>query len=260
MPSFIQVDRADGVAVITLNRPDRLNAWHAPMRAEIRSALVTLAADKAVGAIILTGAGDRAFCAGQDLDETKQFKGGDDGVAWLEEWFDFYGVIRGIEKPIVAALNGVAAGSAFQVALLCDIRVGHAGVRMGQPEIDSGIASTLGPWLMNERLGVSRTIELTLTGRMMDAAECQHIGLINYLVPEAEVRPKALSVARALAAKPPIAMRLNKARFREMTEAAFRDAIEAGRRIQRESYASGEPQAYMAAFFAERERRKGGQV
>ena len=259
MPNFILVERTDKVGVITLNRPDRLNAWHAPMRAEIRSALLSLAADRAIGAIVLTGAGERAFCAGQDLDETQKFKGGDEGVAWLEEWFDFYNVIRGIEKPIVAALNGVAAGSAFQVALLCDIRVGHAGVRMGQPEIDSGIASTLGPWLMNERLGVSRTIELTLTGRMMEAEECRQIGLIHYLVPEQEVRPKALSLARALAAKPPIAMRLNKARFREMTEPAFRDAIEAGRRVQRESYASGEPQAYMAAFFAEREKRKSGQ-
>jgi enoyl-CoA hydratase/carnithine racemase len=258
VPEFILVDRAGDIATVTLNRPAQLNAWHAPMRAEVRAALETLDKDEGVRCIILTGAGDRAFCAGQDLSETKAFKSGDEGVAWLEGWFGFYDSIRALTKPLVAALNGVAAGSAFQAALMCDVRVGHPGVKMGQPEINSGIASTLGPWLMSERLGLSRTIELTLTGRMMDAEECRAIGLIHHLVPADQVMPKAREVARLLGDKPPIAMRLDKQRFREMTEPAFRDAIEAGRRIQREAYASGEPQAWMEKFFAEREQRKAG--
>ena len=131
---------------------------------------------------------------------------------------------------------------------MCDIRVGHPGVTMGQPEINSAIASTLGPWLMNERLGMSRTIELTLTGRMMPASECHAIGLIHHLVPAGEVRAKSLEIARELAAKPPIAMRLDKQFFREMTEPAFQAAIESGRRIQREAYESGEPQEWMERF------------
>jgi enoyl-CoA hydratase/carnithine racemase len=123
---------------------------------------------------------------------------------------------------------------------------------MGQPEINSGIASVTGPWIMKEMLGMSRTIELTLTGRLMDAEECRHIGLIHYLVDQDQVMPKALEIARALAAKPPVAMRLDKQRFREMTEPSFRDAIEAGIRIQAESYASGEPARMMEAFFQAR--------
>jgi enoyl-CoA hydratase len=258
MPKFIEVTQAEGVATIALNRPAQLNAWHAPMRAEIKDALEGLNRDEAVRAIIMTGAGDKAFCAGQDLAETKAFKGGGEGVAWLEGWLAFYNAIRRLDKPLIAQLNGVAAGSAFQVAIMCDIRVGHPGVTMGQPEINSAIASTLGPWLMNERLGMSRTIELTLTGRMMPASECHAIGLIHHLVPAGEVRAKSLEIARELAAKPPIAMRLDKQFFREMTEPAFQAAIESGRRIQREAYESGEPQEWMERFFAERERRKAG--
>ena len=255
MYEFITLDRRDGIATLTLNRPAILNAWHGTMREEVRAALEWCNASPEIRAIILTGAGERGFCAGQDLAETKQFKGGDDGANWLQSWFTFYDAIRRLEKPLIAALNGLAAGSGFQVALLADIRIGHPGVTMGQPEIDAGIPSTTGPWLMNERLGIAKTIELTLSGRLMPAQECVECGLINHLVPQGEVMAKAREIAALLAAKPPIAMRLNKQRFREMTEAGFLDAIAAGRRIQREAYESGEPQAWMEAFFAKRTRR-----
>ena len=142
------------------------------------------------------------------------------------------------------------------MTLLCDIRIGHAGVLMGQPEINSGIQSVMGPWMMNERLGLSRTIELTLMGRMMMAEECHRIGILHHRVPQAQVMSKALEVARNLASKPAIAIRLNKRRFREVTEPAFQNACESGKRIQREAYASGEPQRYMAKFFEERRKKK----
>ena len=151
-------------------------------------------------------------------------------------------------------MNGVAAGSEFQFALLCDLRVGHAGVRMGQPEIDAGIPSTTGPWIMLDRIGLARTVELTLTGRLMDGVECHQLGLINRLEPAAEVLTKTLALASELAAKPPVAMRLNKARFRALTEASFREALEAGARIQAEAYGTGEPARMMEAFLARRGR------
>jgi enoyl-CoA hydratase/carnithine racemase len=239
------------VAVITLNRPERLNAWTTPMREAIIEALERFDADDEVAAIIMTGAGDRAFSAGQDLSEAHDFDG-ERAVAWVKEWQRYYAVLRGLKKPLVMALNGTAAGSAFQVALLGDIRVGHPGVRMGQPEINAGIASTTGPWIMNSMLGMSRTIELTLTGRLMDADECKHIGLIHHIVPQEKVFEKALEIATELAAKPPVAMRLDKQRFREMTEAGFQDCIEAGIRIQREAYDSGEPARMMEEFFRKR--------
>jgi enoyl-CoA hydratase/carnithine racemase len=249
--SDILIDIQGAVAVITLNRPGKLNAWTTPMRNEIIEALERFEADDAIRAIIMTGAGDRAFSAGQDLSEAHDFDG-ERAVAWVGEWQRYYAALRGLSKPLVMALNGTAAGSAFQVALLGDIRVGHPGVRMGQPEINAGIASTTGPWIMNSMLGMSRTIELTLTGRLMEADECHRIGLIHHLVPAEEVFTKALEVAEALAAKPPVAMRLDKQRFREMTEAGFQDSIEAGTRIQREAYESGEPARMMEAFFQQR--------
>lgn len=243
------------VGILTLNRPDKLNAWNTPMRTRLVEALEALEADPAVRAIILTGAGDRAFGAGQDLNETKTFDP-DRAELWMGEWERLYDRIRALSKPIIAALNGVAAGSAFQVALLCDLRIGHAGVTMGQPEINSGIASTTGPWIMRELIGLGRTIDLTLTGRMMDAEECYRIGVINRLVPQEKVLEAALALANELADKPPVAMRLNRARFREVTEEGFRDCLKAGIRNQREAYATGEPARMMEAFLAKRAARK----
>ncbi|WP_118185869.1 enoyl-CoA hydratase/isomerase family protein [Paraburkholderia phosphatilytica] len=251
MSDDVLLSRNGRVAVITLNRPDRLNAWTTPMRESIIEALQRYDADSEVAAIIMTGAGNRAFSAGQDLSEAHDFDG-ERAVAWVKEWQRYYTALRSLSKPLVIALNGTAAGSAFQVALLGDIRVGHPGVRMGQPEINAGIASTTGPWIMNAMLGMSRTIELTLTGRLMDAKECADIGLIHHLVPEDQVFAKALEIANELAAKPPVAMRLDKQRFREMTEPGFRDCIDAGMRIQREAYDSGEPARMMEEFFRRR--------
>jgi len=247
----VLLEQRGAVGVLTLNKPGKLNAWDKPMRDDIVSALRTWDADDAVGAIVMTGAGERAFSAGQDFAEAHGFDA-ERAESWIREWEVFYGTLRRLRKPVVVALNGTAAGSAFQVALLCDIRVGHPGVTMGQPEINSGIASITGPWIMKEMLGMSRTIELTLTGRMMAADECERIGLIHYLVAPGEVLPRALRVAGELAVKAPLAMRLDRAWFADMTEAAFRHTIDAAIRSHRESYGSGEPARKMEDFMAAR--------
>lgn len=252
---FVEVERSDRVGVIRLNRPAKLNAWNADMRKAIVHALQTFDADADIGAIIMTGTGERAFCSGQDLEEAHGFDVAR-SEAWMREWEAYYGTIRGLGKPLIMALNGLAGGSAFQVAMLGDIRVGHPGVTMGQPEINSGIASVTGPWIMNTMLGMSRTIELTLTGRMMEADELQRIGLLHHVVPAEEVMSKAKQIGLELAAKPPVAMRLDKQRFREMTEPGFRDAIESGIRIQAISYGSGEPARMMEEFY----RKRGNKV
>lgn len=255
MKDSVLVEVRGAVGILTLNRPQILNAWNAPMRTRLVEGLDELEANEAVRAIILTGAGDRAFGAGQDLNETKTFDP-DRAELWMGEWERLYDRIRSLSKPMIAALNGVAAGSAFQVALLCDLRIGHDGVTMGQPEINSGIASVTGPWIMREMIGIARTIDLTLTGRMMDADECFRIGLINRIVPKEKVREAALALAEELAGKPPVAMRLNKARFREVTEESFRECLAAGIRNQREAYATGEPARMMEQFLAVRAARK----
>lgn len=247
----------DGIATLTLNKPHKLNAWDTPMRQEVARHLNAWNGDGKVRAIIITGAGERAFSAGQDLDETQKFTSGSQGEAWFLTWRDYYESVRKLEKPCVVALNGVAAGSAFQFAMLADVRVGHHGSKMGQPEINSGIPSVTGPMLMLPRLGLSRTMELTLSGRMMEAAEAHAVGLIHHLVDTpAEVMPKAIEVAQMLASKPPVAMRLNKRRFRAVTQEAFDEAFRSGGVIQGEAYATGEPQETMRQFFAERAARR----
>ena len=169
MEEFVLSEVRGPVGILTLNRPEVLNAWNAPMRARLVEALDELEENEAVRAIILTGAGDRAFGAGQDLNETKTFDP-DRAEQWIGEWERLYDRIRSLSKPIIAALNGVAAGSAFQVALLCDLRIGHDG-RAPWASRRSTPASprTTGPWIMRELIGLARTIDLTLTGRMMDA-------------------------------------------------------------------------------------------
>ncbi|AZO79947.1 MULTISPECIES: enoyl-CoA hydratase/isomerase family protein [unclassified Bosea (in: a-proteobacteria)] len=255
MKDSVLVEVRGAVGILTLNRPQILNAWNAPMRSRLVEGLDELEANEAVRAIILTGAGERAFGAGQDLNETKTFDP-DRAELWMGEWERLYDRLRSLSKPIIAALNGVAAGSAFQVALLCDLRIGHDGVTMGQPEINSGIASVTGPWIMREMIGIARTIDLTLTGRMMDADECFRIGLINRIVPKQKVMEATLALAEELAGKPPVAMRLNKARFREVTEESFRECLRAGIRNQREAYGTGEPARMMEQFLAVRAARK----
>ncbi|HSR82196.1 MAG TPA: enoyl-CoA hydratase/isomerase family protein [Hyphomicrobiaceae bacterium] len=253
----ILTDVTGGIATVTLNKPWKLNAWDTPMRAEVAEVLRGWNGDPRVCAIVMTGAGERAFSAGQDLDETEKFQSGHDGANWFQSWRDFYNSIRDLDKPCLAALNGVAAGSAFQAAMLTDVRVGHPGVRMGQAEINSGIPSVTGPMLMLPRIGLSRTVELTLTGRMMEAEECRAIGLIHYLVERPDqVMGKTRELAEMMAAKPAIAMRLTKARLRQVTQAAFDEAFANGGAYQAEAFASGEPQAAMRVFFAERARRR----
>lgn len=239
------------VGVIRLNKPAKLNAWDKPMRDAIIAGLRRYDTDAAIGAVVMTGTGERAFSAGQDLTEAHDFDE-DRAEAWIREWEAFYGLLRRLTKPIVMALNGSAAGSAFQVALLGDIRVGHAEVTMGQPEINSGIASVTGPWIMKEILGMSRTTELTLTGRMMAAEECHRIGLIHHLVPRAQVLSKALAIAEELAAKAPLALRIDRAWLADMTEAAFQHCIAAAIRLHRQSYGSGEPARKIEEFMAAR--------
>lgn len=255
---FLIVETDGPVRTVTLNRPEVLNAWHTPMRHELIRALDEAGADPAVKAVALTGAGERAFGAGQDLNDAAGFDA-DRAERWIDEFRDLYAAVRRLEIPVVAALNGVAAGSAFQFVLLTDVRVGHDGVRMGQPEINSGIASITGPWIMRELLGLSRTLELTLTGRLVEAEEAHRLGLIHHLVPQAEVLSRAQAIAAELAAKPPTAMRLIKKRFWEVLEPGLDEAVAAAKRYHRESFEAGEPQETAKAFLAARGGAKGGE-
>lgn len=234
---FIAIERRDAVGVITLNRPRVLNAWHWPMREEFIAAIQMLERDDSIRAIIFTGSGNRAFGAGQDLNSEKDLVTAGNVEQWVRQWERVYGQVRSLTKPSIAALNGAAVGSALHVAMLCDFRIAHPEVRIGQPEIDSAIASIVGPWIMREMLGFSRMVALTLTGSLMYAGDCSE--LFHRIVPANQVMPEALALAHDLAQKPRIAMQLNKRRLRELTDESFAECMGAALRYQRQSIALG---------------------
>jgi enoyl-CoA hydratase/carnithine racemase len=249
--SLLDVQKHEGVAVVTLNRPESLNAINRELRIRLRSAMETLNTDDTVGAIVITGAGERAFCSGQDLSETARYRAGevDD---WLSGNHALYRSVRTLDKPAVAAFNGVAVGAGFQIGLCCDLRVGYADMRIGQPEIKAGLASIVGSQLMTAHIGLGHNVELSLTGELITGSRAYEIGLLNRLVPREHVRESALALARKLAALPRTAMRLTKQRFRALTDAGFEAALAAAIAAQKTAYASGEPQEAMRRFLEKR--------
>lgn len=243
----VLVDCRDAVAVVTLARPERMNAVDSILREALIETLGRLNADPDVGAIVLTGAGDRAFSAGQDLSESSRITPLD-LPRWLSRQADMYAAVRALDKGCVAAFNGVAAGAGFQIGLCADLRIGHAGIRIGQPEVKAGLASVVGSYLMSLYVGHGLNRQLSLTGDLISGARAYEIGLLNDLVEPVEVLPRAIEVAGRMAALPPTAVRLTKQRFRMATQSGFDEACTAGIRYQLEGYASGEPQAAQQAF------------
>lgn len=253
MYDTIKTETDGAVLILTLNRPDKLNALSPEMREEVKHALTAFNGDPAQRAAVITGAGDRAFCAGQDLAETRSLSE-DTAKAWTEAIRDFHYTLLGLDKPLVAAINGIAAGAGIQIALLCDVRVGHAGTRMGQPEVKAGLTSVIGSFLLTESLGRAKSIALSLSGNLVAGDDCYRLGLLDYLVEPDELMSKALEMAEQLGAQPPVAMRLTKERYRETLIPKFDETFEAAARFQKQAYASGEPQQVMAAFLEKRKK------
>lgn len=240
----------DRVLVLTLNRPDALNAIDTALRDALVETLAGIDADDGVGAVVITGTG-KGFCAGQDLSETARYTL-DDVADWLRANHRLYGAVRALDKPSVAAFNGVAAGAGFQIGLCCDLRVGYPEMRIGQPEIKAGLASIVGSQMMTQYLGHGHNVELSLLGDLLDGRRAYELGLLNRLVERDQVLPVALELAGRLAALPPTAMRLTKQRFRALTQPGFDAALDAAIAAQQTAYRSGEPQAAMARFLAGR--------
>lgn len=256
MTDEILLERREDIGIVTLNRPGSLNAWTMRMQAQVRDHMVALDHDTEIRGIVVTGAGDRAFCAGQDLAETAAL-GPDDIGAWLENFRELYEAVLGVGKPVVVAMNGVTAGSGYQFTLLTDVRVAHPGVRMGQPEVKSGIPSITGMYLTERALGASRLMELMLSARLMEIDELVSVGLVHHVVPREDVLDKAVEVARELGARPSVAVQLTKERYRRQILPGLREAFAAAEEIDRRAWASGQPQQVMREFFASRKANQG---
>lgn len=249
----VLLDKQDQLAVVTLHRPERMNAVNQALRTQLIGILGELNRDETVRAIVLTGAGTRAFCAGQDLDEASAVDW-TRIVPWLNAQRDMYQAVRNLDKPCIAAINGVAAGAGFQVALCADWRVIAPETRIGQPEVKAGLASIVGSYLMTLHVGMTHNVQLSLSGELINGQRAYEIGLVTELAAQDGVLETALRRARAMAALPATAVRLSKQRFRAMTQAQFDDACVAGIRAQFECYSQGEPQEAMTRFLAARNK------
>jgi len=201
----VLIEIEDGVGTLTLNRPDKLNAFIGEMRGEIAGGIETLGADDGVRAVIITGTG-RAFCAGADvkylthLIETRAI---DEAVALVEAGRRVASAIRGMPKPVIAAVNGPAAGGGANLALACDLRLASETASIGQTFNRIGLHPDWGGTYAVPRLvGPARTAELFFFAEMVPAAECERIGLVNRVVPADELMPLAREWARTLARTP----------------------------------------------------------
>lgn len=248
----VLVDSDGAVRVITLNRPDKMNAINTAMRSALIGVLQAANADDSARAVVIVGAGERAFCAGVDLEEASGADPERVGEL-LAHQKDVYQAVRELNKGCVVAFNGVGVGGGFQIGLCADFRVGYPDIRIGQPEVKVGFASIVGSALMAQHctIGVNKT--LSLLGELIDGTRAYETGLLTHLVPRDNVRATAMDLARRLAGIAPTAMRLTKERFREVSQHDFDDACAAGLRAQKECFESGEPQALQAAFLAKRQ-------
>ncbi len=200
------LERDDAVAVITINRPAVLNALNAPTTDDLRRAVLELKHDAAVRVIIITGAGEKAFVAGADINELAVLKPaqGKEHAIRGQHVFD---LIENMGKPVIAAINGFALGGGCELAMACTLRIAADTARFGQPEINLGIIPGYGGSQRLSRLvGKGVALDLMLTGRQVKADEALQIGLVNKVVPAAELMTEAKKLAGELASKAPLAM------------------------------------------------------
>jgi len=193
-------DKSDRIATITFNRPEKMNAWTRKMGAETRTAMLDADRDPNIGAIVVTGAG-RAYCAGVDMSALSEVAAGRADATGVmppppaaeEEWLkqqrpDFrnqYAYVLGLSKPVIGAINGACVGLGFTTSLYQDIRIASDNARMGLIFVQRGLAIEHGSsWMLPRIVGVSRAVELAVTGRLVDAEEALRIGLVHRVVPQ----------------------------------------------------------------------------
>src|SRR2546427_3808020 len=244
-------EQTENVVVITLNRPRVLNALNRALKGELGDALTRIKDDPEIRAVILTGAGDQAFSAGQDLTETKDMSG-PEAEEWVREYELLYDRVRMLDVPVIAAVNGWAMGGVCQLTLLADIRISSENARCAIPEIRDGIPAVFGLELLWNTIGLSRGLYLVLSGDSLDAHQAEEAGLTIKVVPRAQLMTEALALARTLAGYAPIAMKQNKQYARRRTEADFRACARFCESAHHASFAAGDAKRGMEAFLAKK--------
>ncbi len=252
------VEVADGIGTITLNRPDKLNAFAGRMRQEIAEAVRVMAEDAAARVIVITGAG-RAFCAGADIGYMQELTARNDvdGFrALVEAGREVVTTIRGTPKPVVASLNGPAAGGGANLALSCDFRIASDRASIGQTFNRIGLHPDWGGTFFLPRLvGVAKALELIFSAEMVPAEEALRIGLVNRVVPHEQLAAETRAVATMLAAKPPLALALAKRAVYASDAAGLSEMLDVELEHQLACFQSEDAKEGLAAFLDKRAPR-----
>ncbi len=252
-PYLLVSTTAMGVRTIVLNRPDRLNAVNPELADSLPHALHDAAGDDSVRSIVITGAG-RGFCAGLDLlepaglGETRTERL--DPYNWVGRWVQ---AVTQCEKPVIAAINGPAAGAGFGLVLACDVRLMSASAVCTAGYVRRGLSPDTGvTWFLPRLIGQARAMELVLTGRDVGAAEAEHIGLVAAVHPDAEFKERVASYATVLAAGPPIALALTKRLILTSAHSSLDCQLREELMHIRHCFASGDVEEAVQAFRAKR--------
>ncbi len=238
------------VGLITLNRPQALNALNAQIVSELNQALDGLEADSNIGCIVLTGS-KKAFAAGADIKEMAELTY---PQIYLDDLFSDSDRVANRRKPVIAAVNGFALGGGCELALMCDFILAGDNARFGQPEINLGVLQGMGgTQRLTRAVGKAKAMEMCLSGRLIDAVEAERCGIVARIVPSDELLAEALKVAALIAAKSlPIAMMVKESVNRAF-EVSLSEGVRFERRVFHAAFATQDQKEGMAAFIAKRE-------
>lgn len=245
------LERKDRVAVLTVNRPDKLNALNAPTRADIGAALDELRTDESIRVVIITGAGEKAFIAGADIAE---FAGrtAHQQRAVMQQ-MRVFSQMEEFPKPVIAAINGFCLGGGCELALACDLRIASNKAKLGQPEINLGIIPGGGGTQRLTRLvGEGKSMELILTGKIIGADEALAIGLVNEVVAPEDLMARAHEVANGIAEKSPIALQAAKDAVKTAARANLREGLDREIDLFALCFASEDKEEGVTAFLEKR--------
>jgi 2-(1,2-epoxy-1,2-dihydrophenyl)acetyl-CoA isomerase len=252
---FIESSTADLITTITLNRPDKLNAFAGTMREELIAALRAAEADAACRVVVITGAG-RGFCAGGDVEYMSGLQKNADVTAFrklLDAGREIVMTIAAMPKPVIAAVNGVAAGAGCNLALACDYRIASDAAKFSESFVKIGMHPDWGgTWFLPRLVGRSRAMEMLMTGRMVEAPEALAMGLVDRVVPAAELVSETEKLACAFASGPPLPIADIK---RALASSASNDLgaqVDLETQNQLRAFASSDAAEGMAAFFERR--------
>lgn len=241
------------VALVTIDRPEALNALDASVMAGLAAAFQRLDADPACRAIVLTGGGTRAFAAGADI---KGMVDATPASIAAAGGFEHWATLAAVGLPVIAAVRGFALGGGCELALQCDLIVAGDDATFGQPEIQLGvIPGAGGTQRLTRAIGKARAMELILTGRSIDAREAERLGMVSLVVPSEEALDRALDLAARIAALPPLAVRVAKAMVKAAQEVPLDEGLRLERQVFFDLFATDDQHEGMTAFIEKRRPR-----